>query len=198
MAQVVDLLLRPFVGQILAEHLGERLVAALARELDLVEGTDVPKRAEFAVQMVFNGIPFSGVKAGNPGRNRRGVQEFEDTDALIALLDVKPMHELGDDDGVAIALGHLDVVEVGPLAGEFGVKRQQRHKIARKGGLTALELNVPQADALAFATGKLGNEAIEVREIRMLTLADGATASLLAALACLTISLFHGFAPLVV
>ena len=116
------------------------------------------------------------------------------------------MHELGDDDGVAIALGHLDVVEVGPLAGELGIKRQQRHKIARKGGLTALgdrahdhlERNVPQTDALALATGKLGNEAIEVREIRMLTLADGATASLLAALACLTISLFHGFAPLVV
>ena len=35
------------------------------------------------------------------------------------------MHELGDDDGVAIALGYLDVVEVGPLAGELGVKRQQ-------------------------------------------------------------------------
>ena len=65
------------------------------------------------------------------------------------------MHELGDDDGVAIALGYLDVVEVGPLAGELGVKRQQRHKVTRKGGLTAFgdraddhfERNIPQADA---------------------------------------------------
>ena len=43
------------------------------------------------------------------------------------------MHELGDDDGVAIALGHLDVIEVGPLAGELGAKWQQGHKVARKG-----------------------------------------------------------------
>ena len=68
------------------------------------------------------------------------------------------MHKLGDDDGVAIAFGHLDVVEVGPLAGELGVKRQQGHKVARKSGLTALgdraddhfERNIPQADALSL------------------------------------------------
>ena len=68
------------------------------------------------------------------------------------------MHELGDDDGVAIALGHLDVVEVGPLAGELGAKWQQGHKVARKGRLTALgdraddhfEWNIPQADALSL------------------------------------------------
>ena len=68
------------------------------------------------------------------------------------------MHKLGDDDGVAIALGHLDVVEVGPLAGELGVKRQQGHKVARKGRLTALsnraddhfERNIPQADILSL------------------------------------------------
>ena len=68
------------------------------------------------------------------------------------------MHELGDDDGVAIALGYLDVVEVGPLAGELGAKWQQGHKVARKGRLTALgnraddhfERNIPQADALSL------------------------------------------------
>lgn len=69
------------------------------------------------------------------------------------------MHELSDDDGVAIALGYLDVVEVGPLAGELGVKRQQGHNVTRKGGLTALgnradvhfERNVPQVDTLSLA-----------------------------------------------
>lgn len=69
------------------------------------------------------------------------------------------MHELGDDDGVAIALGHLDVVEVGPLAGELGAKWQQGHKVARKGRLTTLgnrtddhfEWNVSQADILSLA-----------------------------------------------
>ena len=69
------------------------------------------------------------------------------------------MHELGDDDGVAIALGHLDVVEVRPLTGELGAKRQQGHEVARKGGLTALgnrsddhfEWNVSQADILSLA-----------------------------------------------
>ena len=35
--------------------------------------------------------------------------------APVAFLDIEPMHELGDDDGIAIALGYLDVVEVGPL-----------------------------------------------------------------------------------
>ena len=68
------------------------------------------------------------------------------------------MHELGDDDGVAIAFGYLNVIEVGPLAGELGVKRQQGHKVAGKGGLTALgdraddhfERNIPQADILSL------------------------------------------------
>mgnify|MGYP000211165323 CR=1 FL=1 len=116
------------------------------------------------------------------------------------------MHELGDDDGIAIALGHLDVVEVGPLAGELGVKRQQGHEVARKGGLTALgnraddhfERNVSQTDILSLAQGELGNQAIEVREVRILALTNGASTSLLATLACLTIGLFHSFAPLVV
>ena len=72
----------------------------------------------------------AGVETGDLGRNRRGVQEFEDTDAFVAFLDIEPMHELGDDDGVAIALGHLDVVEVGPLAGELRAKREQGHKVA--------------------------------------------------------------------
>ena len=36
------------------------------------------------------------------------------------------------------SLGHLDVVEVRPLTGELGAKRQQGHEVARKGGLTAL------------------------------------------------------------
>ena len=35
-AQVVDLFLRPFFDKVLTEHLGERFVASLARELDLV------------------------------------------------------------------------------------------------------------------------------------------------------------------
>ena len=35
-AQVVDLFLRPFFDKVLTEHLGERLVASLTRELDLV------------------------------------------------------------------------------------------------------------------------------------------------------------------
>ena len=35
-AQVVDLFLRPFFDKVLTEHLGERLIASLARELDLV------------------------------------------------------------------------------------------------------------------------------------------------------------------
>ena len=35
-AQVVDFFLRPFFDKVLTEHLGERLVASLARELDLV------------------------------------------------------------------------------------------------------------------------------------------------------------------
>ena len=35
-AQVVDLFLRPFFDEVLTEHLGERLIASLARELDLV------------------------------------------------------------------------------------------------------------------------------------------------------------------
>lgn len=69
------------------------------------------------------------------------------------------MHELSDDDGVAIDLGYLDVVEVGPLADKLGVKRQQGHKVTRKGGLTALgnraddhfERNVSQADTLSLA-----------------------------------------------
>jgi hypothetical protein len=118
----------------------------------------VPKRTELTVQAAFDGIPFAGVETGDLGGNRWGVQEFEDTDALVALLDVKPMHELGYDDGIAIALGHLDVVEVGPLAGELGAKRQQGHKVARKGGLAALgnrtddhfERNIPQADVLSL------------------------------------------------
>lgn len=69
------------------------------------------------------------------------------------------MHELSDYDGIAIALGYLDVVEVGPLAGELGAKWQQGHNVTRKGGLTALgnraydhfERNVPQADTLSLA-----------------------------------------------
>lgn len=36
MAQVVDLILRPLFDEILAEHFGERFVASLARELNLV------------------------------------------------------------------------------------------------------------------------------------------------------------------
>ena len=36
MAQVVDLFLRPFFDKVLTEHLGERFVASLTRELDLV------------------------------------------------------------------------------------------------------------------------------------------------------------------
>lgn len=104
------------------------------------------------------------------------------------------MHELGDDDGIGITLGHLHVVEVGPLAGELGVKWQQGHEVARKGRLAAfgdgaddhLERNVPQADVLSLATGELSHEAIEVRKVRVLTLADGATTSLFAALAGLT------------
>ena len=35
-AQVVDLFLRPFFDKVLTEHLGERFVASLTRELDLV------------------------------------------------------------------------------------------------------------------------------------------------------------------
>ena len=35
-AQGVDLFLRPFFDKILTEHLGERFVASLTRELDLV------------------------------------------------------------------------------------------------------------------------------------------------------------------
>lgn len=69
------------------------------------------------------------------------------------------MHELGDDNGIAIALSNLDVIEVGPLAGELGAKREQGHEVARKGGLTALgnraddhfEWNVSQADILSLA-----------------------------------------------
>lgn len=72
------------------------------------------------------------VETGDPGRNRWSVQEFEDTDAFVAFLDIEPMHELGDDDGIAIALGCLDVVEVGPLAansvlnGSRGIKLHEK------------------------------------------------------------------------
>lgn len=42
------------------------------------------------------------------------------------------MHELGDDNGIAIALSNLDVIEVGPLAGELGAKREQGMKLHEK------------------------------------------------------------------
>lgn len=100
-------------------------MAAFARELNFIQGADVPKRAELAIEAAFERIPFSGVETGDYGCNRRSVQEFEDTDVLVTLLDVEPMHELSDDDGAALALGYLDIVEVGPLAGNLGVKRQQ-------------------------------------------------------------------------
>ena len=192
--------MRPFFDKILAEHFGKHLVAALARKLNLVQGAYVPKGAKLTVQAALDGIPLTGVQTRHLGRNRRSVKEFEDADTLVALLDVKAVHELGDDDGVAVALGDLDIVEVGPFAGEFGIPGEQRHKVTRKGGLATFgnraddhfERNVPQADVLALPAGKLGDQAVEVRKIWMLALADGATASLLAALACLTIGLFHG------
>ena len=92
----------------------------------------MPKRAELTVQAAFDGIPFAGVETGDLSRNRWSVQEFEDTDAFVAFLDIEPMYELGDDDGVAIALGYLDVVEVGPLAGELVLNGNRGIKLHEK------------------------------------------------------------------
>ncbi len=198
--QVVHRIGRPRRTKIAAEGGGQAPITPFSGELDVVDRTRAPELAELPVEPALSTLPLARVQARDLSRHAMSAEVLEDAHALVAFLHVETMHELRDAHGVAVAFLDLNVVEARPFDGELGVRVQQRQEGARERGLPALghradnhvERYLERAAGLAARGLALEHDALEVGEIGVAALGDGAECVLLAALECLAVCVCHG------
>ena len=154
----------------LAQMGKELCIVAGAAELDRIEPGDLEKVQEFVVGPdpgLLTGLGQDPLHiAGDPG----GSKMAQDTDPLVALLDIEDAQIFKDLDRVPDArFAQMGVTEIDPLISEFGILVQQRQEIPGKGrdpalGLDAhdpLRRDLQQAHILGRVVGRVRQHLIQ-------------------------------------
>ena len=179
--QCLHLLIRPGIRQVLSRHLRQFLISARPGKNDLKEPGHF---IEVHILVVGNTFRVFGPGRHQPDhicQNGNRLHIFHDRNPFVALLHVKAVLIFIRYDRVPQAFVQLRVIQIGPFHGKFGILRDQRHKIAGKGILSAggpgpddhIQRNLSNPHMNLFIGADIFDLRLQRRKIRLLPLQQG-------------------------